>query len=162
MLPRLTGGGFDSHVGGYTTNDESTDASAAQLQVQLSPVKGTPLPLRDDDVTGALLELFGKVRPSGWQLGWSRQRPIYGLLERVRKVSRPGDPCENHRGAGGAEAFRQLCAGARDGPTGAGRQRKSENAILQINQHQRSRARIECIHPIPLVMERRPGAAGFG
>ncbi len=101
-----------------------------------------PLALDDVDVTGLRRQLGGVCQP----VGGRRPRRIRGVdqrLERVAAIGREAHLDENHRRFGGAEGAGQRYRVGQHGGAVVGRLGIGENALLQVDQHQRRRGSVQ-------------------
>jgi hypothetical protein len=57
--------GFDTEVGGHSTQDDGTDSSPAELLIEFRTVKGAPVPLGDQQVAGLISALGNNLRSDG-------------------------------------------------------------------------------------------------
>src|SRR5580698_5406236 len=114
VFPCLSCRRLDAHVGCDACQNDSLDTAAAQLQIQLRAMEGTPLALGDENVArpcqsiDQLAEIFGKAA----------RRCGEGLIDRlpqgVFEILGEANIDENDRRPCFAEGIRERAAGLRD------------------------------------------------
>ena len=118
------------------------DAAAAQLQVEVGAVEGASLPLGHDDVALLWPELghdvgeVGRGRPG-------RRRLVDRCMQAIAAVGPQGDVDQHDRGVRGAEGIGQPDRGGDDLGGRVRRGGKGGDAALQVDQDERSAARVE-------------------
>src|SRR5581483_1648159 len=123
---------------------DGIDPTTTQLVVEIRAVERAPLMLRDENV-GRTREAVDEIRPSGGQRR-QRSRLVDRLPQGIAKVGGVGDVDQNDGRPGGAEPRREIRRGLNDLGRGPRCGRHAHDALLQIDEHEGGRARVEWIH----------------
>ena len=129
----------------------------AQLQVELGAMEGSPIALDDDDV-GGLRQAGRQLAPVGGPVGAAAQRLVDIRGRRIGEIGREGDMHQYDDGARGAERPRQRLAGGQRLGARARLGRHADDAVLQVDEHERGGLGIEFDGHAALRVDARAGS----
>src|ERR1700733_8682730 len=141
-LPGLPRGGLDSDMRGDAAEDDRAYVAPRELGIEVCVEKCAPGRLGDEDVAG--------LRKTGRKIDETRGQ---GLGQRCRLVDLSLRPIkfwrrvhQHHWRVSDTKFLRQRLA-TRDQIVGGDRSKfPAENPVLQVDQHERGRLRVECDH----------------
>lgn len=129
-------------AGGEPGQDDLCDAAAAQLQVEVGSVEGTPGALGHCDVVRVAGEIIDDDIPAFGQ-GTGQARGFVATWRGIRSVRTGRDPHQDDRGAVFVEGAGQLDRPGHDLGAGVGGRGSVDDGVLQVDDDQRA-GRVEC------------------